>query len=248
MPIYDPDHVEYTIATGHVKIVLDDGSQLPAYWAHPAIGRKFPGIAVIHDWWGMTEMIRRIGNLFAQMGHYVIIPDLFNGQIATNPHEAIVLVEGLQDRGFALVNDALTVLENHHQCNRSVAAVGVGMGGSLAFEAAIKREDLEAAVAFGGFPHRYLGQFTAANTPICAFYGQHEPHITPAVIRKLLKEFERTGLPHQVHVIPGLGHDIFSDSFSDEEKKHSRTAIKLMFDFLDSHLEHTTPRKKGPVY
>lgn len=247
MPLYDPDHIEYRITTGHVQIVLDDGSQLPAYWAHPMMGRKFPGVAVIHDWWGLTDIVRRLGNLFAQMGHYVIVPDLFKGKIARTPQEAIKLVEDLQDNGYSRIHDALSVLENHHQCNRSVAAVGVGMGGSLAFEAAINRADLEAAVAFGGFPHRYFGRFKDAHAPICAFYGEQEPHIVPGTVEKLRNELASStkGLAHQVIVIPGLGHDIFSDSLNEAQRNQSRLALKETFAFLDKYLESPVkqPRK-----
>jgi len=241
MPIYDPDNIEYRITTDHVHIVLDDRLQLPAYFAHPTIGRKFPGVAIIHDWWGLTELVRRVANLFAQMGHYVMVADLFDGKTASTPKQAIQLVEALEDNGYPRVHNALGALETHHQCNGSVAAVGIGMGGSLAFEAAIVREDLEAAVAYGGFPHRYFGKFKDSNTPICAFYGADEPHVTPPVIKKLEKELAATPLKdqHRVSVIPGLAHDFFSLRFNNKQKYQSRLALKETFDFLDSFLEHT---------
>src|SRR3989337_55000 len=124
MPIYEPDHVEYNIENGHIHIAMEDGSHLPAYWAHPQLGTMFPGAAIIHDWWGLTTMVRRIANLFAQMGHYVIVPDLFNGQTASTARQAMALVEELGSQGRELVHEALTVEDHHHQCNRSVAAVG----------------------------------------------------------------------------------------------------------------------------
>lgn len=250
MPLYDPDHIEYRINTGHIQIVLDDGNKLPAYWAHPLLGRKFPGVAIIHDWWGLTDIVRRLGNLFAQMGHYVIIPDLFQGRVARTPQEAIKLVEGLQENGYNRIHDALTVLENHHQCNRSVAAVGIGMGGSLAFEAAIKRTDLEAAVAYGGFPHRYFGQFKDANTPICAFYGEQEPYIVPSAVEKLRKELaiSSKGLDNHVIVIPGLSHDVFSNTLTETQKSQTSVALKETFAFLDKHLESAIRQQPRTVY
>lgn len=249
MPIYDPDHIEYRIDTGYVQIVLDSGHALPAYWAHPAIGRKFPGVAVIHDWWGMTDMMRRLANLFAQMGHYVIVPDLFDGVLPKNPTEAIKVVQHLKDNGYPRVDDALKVLESHHQVNKNVAAVGIGLGGSMAFEAAIVRDDLEAAVAFGGFPHRYFGQFHKANTPIYAFYGADEPFIQASVIQRLHKELSSTpqDVTHQVEVVPGITHDFFSHTFTPQQREVSRGVLKKVFDFLDKHLEQA-PRPQRPVY
>jgi len=154
MPIYDPDHVEYRISHGHVQLVLDGGKRLPAYWAHPTLGRKFPAVALVHDWWGLTDNMRRLANLFAQMGYYVIVPDLFNGKVAQNPAEAMALVKGLVDHGYPVMDQALHILENHHQVNKSVAAVGLGMGGSLAFEAAITRRTKALLI---GYPNNPTG-------------------------------------------------------------------------------------------
>jgi carboxymethylenebutenolidase len=250
MPIYDPDHVEYSVTSGHVQIVLDGGGHLPAYWAHPLLGSNFPGVVLIHDWWGMTDIVRLLANLFAQMGHYVIAPDLFSGKTTTSPQEALKLVEALEENGYPPVHQALTVLENHHHCNRSVAAVGIGMGGSLAYEAAIVRDDLEAAVSYGGFPQRYLGRFKDANTPILAFYGEKEPHIKPEVIKKLRSELASSAhnLPHRVEIIPDLEHEFFSTTFNDLQRERSRSVLKESFAFLDSHLEGPTRHSQRPVY
>ena len=250
MPIYDPDHIEYSITSGHIQIVMDNGEQLPAYWAHPMFGRRFPGAVIIHDWWGLTAMVRRIANLFAQMGHYVIVPDLFDGLEAASPQEALRLVESLDQNGYTRVDTALTVLENHHQCNASVAAVGVGLGGSLAFEAAIMRTDLEAAVAYGGFPSRYLGKFKDAHAPIYAFFGMKEPHVKKAEIDQLIKELRNTPLrdAHRVEQVPEIGHEFFSETLTETQREQSRDVLKKTFEFLDEHLEGPSHPQRRPVY
>ncbi|GAB4521105.1 MAG: hypothetical protein OHK0046_32090 [Anaerolineae bacterium] len=239
MPIYDPDHVEYNISHGHVQIVMDDGRQLPAYWAHPAMGRKFPGTVLIHDWWGVTDMVRRLANLFAQTGYYVMVPDLFSGQTPKTPQEAIQLVKNLEGLGYRQIDAALGALEHHHQSNKKVAAVGIGMGGSLAFEAAIMRQDLEAAISYGGFPHRYFGQFKDAPTPIFAMYGEAEPYVNAHSIRQLRDELAQSkfDLPHRVEIVRDLAHDFFASNFTDKQRERSRGVLKETFAFLDKHLE-----------
>ncbi len=245
MPIYEPDHVEYSITDGMIRIALDEGGYLPAYWAHPTLGTKFPGIVLVHDWWGMTNIVRRMANLLAQMGHYVIAPDLFAGEVAQTPQQAMALLEQTKDKNYAQVSHALKALENHHHCNKTVAAVGIGMGGSLAFEAAIRRIDLEAAVAFSGFPHRFIGQFAKANTPICAFYGEQEPHIKPEVIQKMRDEMLKSnhGTDHEIHIVPQIGHDFFTEDLPPHLRQISRTVLKTMLDFLDKYLK--SPGKRG---
>src|SRR5690606_21136645 len=151
----------------------------------PRIGHRFSGICLLHDWWGMDTVSRMVANFFAQMGYYVIEPDLFGGKTANTPQEALRLVEKTQSTRYEAVNATLSVLESHHRVNRSVAAIGMGMGGTLAFEAAIKRPDLEAAVSYAGFPQQFLGQFNQSTTPILAIYGSQEPYTKPKVIQHL---------------------------------------------------------------
>jgi carboxymethylenebutenolidase len=248
MPLYDPDHVEYEVTSGNIQIALEDGTTLPAYWAHPIIGGKFPGIALIHDWWGITPIIRRMTMLFAQAGHYVIVPDLFNGKVAASHAEALELLESLGSAGYKRADMALQVLETHRHCNSDVAAVGVGMGGSLAFEAAIVRTNLEAAVAFGGFPQRYLGHFKRANTPILAFYGSQDAFISPDLIEKLRAELAEATVtpPHEVVILEGAGHDLFGDHLPEEQRVYGREAWGRTLDFLDEVLQGPTqpPERK----
>ncbi len=237
MPIYEPDHVEYHVTSSYIQIVIGDGEQLPAYLAHPHVGMKFPGVALLHDWWGLTEMTRRLAHLFAQMGYYCIVPDLFNGRKAHTPNEAIELVQTLgEDYGFQKIDHAIGVLEHHHHSNGCVAAVGIGMGGSLAFESAIARDDLEAAVAFSGFPDRYFGRFAQSNTPILAFYGANEPHVYPAAIHKLRAELGQNPIGHRVEIVDQIGHEFFSHDLTPEQKIRSRDVLKQTLDFLDALL------------
>jgi carboxymethylenebutenolidase len=245
LPIYEPSHVEYAIVSGHIQVVMDDGKQFPAYWSHPRLGTKFPGVSLIHDWWGVNEVVRRMAHWFAQMGHYVIVPDLFNGTVVATPKEAMALVETLGDGGYPRVHSSLSVLEHHHQCNGDVAAIGLGMGGSLAFEAAIIRQDLEAVVAFGGFPQRYLGRFKEAKTPVLAFYGSDEPYVKPVVVEALRKELNQSPLAqsHRVVVLDGVGHDFFGDDLPEPQRQQGRIALNQMLEFLEKHLEGPTKPK-----
>jgi len=240
MSLYDPDHVEYRIVTGHIQIVCEDGAQLPAYWSHPAVGSLFPGVALIHDWWGITPIVRRMAHLFAQVGYYVVVPDLFDGQVAGTPQEAMRLVETLGEHGYSRVDACLTALEHHHHCNADVAAIGIGIGGSLAFEAALVRRDLEAAVSYYGFPQRYLGRFKDARAPILAFYGSQEPYIQPAVIKRLESELAASPLQHRVVMLDGAGHDFFSDQLPEDRREPGRIAWQKTLAFLETHLTGPT--------
>ncbi len=239
MPVYNPDRLEYAIDSGYITIVTDDGQRVPAYWAHPRAGNKFAAIGLFHDWWGVSNICRLLANYFAQSGYYVIVPDFFEGRVATTAKQALELLEMTQTTRYRTADAALTVLERHHRTTGSVAAIGLGMGGTLAFEAAIDRDDLEVAVACAGFPQTYLGQFARANTPILALYGSEEPYIRPIVQKALREEWATTPLSdkHRLEIIPGAGHDFFYDTPTPEQREHGKQVIAHILQFLEIHLK-----------
>jgi carboxymethylenebutenolidase len=241
MPVYEPKGIQYDTISGHVDLVLEGGKALPAFWSHPNIGGTFPGVALIHDWWGIRPLERRLAQALAQMGYYVIAPDLFDTRVATTAEQAMQLVRELGTSGYAGVDAALEVMETHARSNHHVAVMGLGMGGSLAYEAAIRRDDLEAAVSFCGFPQRYLGRFAGAHAPILAVYGSEEPYIKPVVLKQLHEELTRSSPRHELVILPHAGRDFF-----ESDDRTASQAWALMAGFFEKHLARPTISRLSP--
>lgn len=250
MPTHNSNRVEYAIDSGHIEIIGDGGKKIPAYWAHPRIGHRFSGICLLHDWWGMDQVSRTLANFFAQMGYYVIEPDLFGGKTASSPQEAMELIEKTKDSRYHIVDSTLSVLETHHRTYSTVAAVGIGMGGTLALEAAINRDDLEATVCYSGFPQSYMGQFEKSNTPILAIYGSEEPYVKPNVIQRFQNELNQTKLKdeHEVVIIEGADHQIFSKDKAPDKREISKIAINHTLSFLERYMEKKHRSDKATGY
>ncbi len=227
---YQPDHVERMTISGRIQVATASGA-FPAYWSQPESGGRFPGVVLIHDWWGITEVERRLAQRFAQIGYYVIVPDLFDSHTATTPQDALMLVETYGGSGsYRQVDSALQALETHHRCNARVAAIGLGMGGTMAFEAALHRHDLEAAVACYGFPQRHFGHFAGAKAPILALYGSGETLVPPAARERLRTELAASSLGHEVVTIDGAARDFFDGA-------QSKIVWPTIVHFLDRHLQ-----------
>lgn len=245
MPVYEPNNIEYAISSGFMQVIAEGGKPFPAYGANPRLGGRFPCITLIHDWWGLTSVVRHVAHTFAQAGYRVIAPDLFDGQVANTAQTAINLVQQLGERGTERVRLALDVVEHHHLSNGAVAVVGIGMGGGLAFEAAIERSNLEAAIAFAGMPQSYLGRFKTCKTPIMAIYGDRDGLISMEAVGRLRDELTAAELheQHQIEVISGLGHEFFSDETSPHHHEMNRLLIHKTITFLDVHLKRGRGKK-----
>lgn len=245
MPIHDTAHLQYSIENGYIRIYGDDKREHPAYWAHPRMGReRFSAIALFHDWWGLKNVVILLANYFAGCGYYVIAPDMYDKKIATTPTEALALLEQTRATRQAAINATLTVLETHHRTNSQVAAIGMGMGGTLAYEAALTRTDLEASVAWAGFPQQYMGQFSTCQTPLMAIYGEKEPFVKPIVQEALSKELANSPIAqaYRLETIAGAGHEFFPDSPTPADREIGRQVIHLTLGFIEKYLER--PAKK----
>jgi len=234
-PLHRP---EYAIESGFIQVMLG-AKAIRAYWAYPSGGTKAPGMCLLHDWWGLTLAMRLLADQLAQTGYYVIAPDLYEGQLAHTPKEALAMMERTREGRHLLVDGAITVIETHHLTTSKTAVIGVGMGGTLAYGAALERDDVEAVAAFSGFPHAYLGQFSRAQAPILAVYGEHEPFTKPVVLQALREELAQDPR-HRLVIIPQASHDLFADQVG---SPLSRQALALLLAFLDDHIE----RPKRPT-
>ena len=78
----------------HSQIVLFDqkvdGPQ--GFFVRPDDDQVYPAHVLIQAWWGIEPHIRELANRLATKGFAVMVPDLYHGQIATEPNDAGKLV------------------------------------------------------------------------------------------------------------------------------------------------------------
>lgn len=239
-PSHPSHYVEYEVHASYMQVVAGDGGQFPGYAARPRLGERFPAVVLLHDWWGLNGAIRMLATQLAQAGFYVLAPDLFDGKLAKTAREAAGLVDEMaRKRRFERVIESLDVLEKHMHSTRRVAVVGVGLGGGLAFRAAIHYPHREAAaVSFSGFPQTYIGKFKACPVPVLAIYGSADPLIPQTMVERLRGELRASALrdQHQVVTFDGAGHELFPEDPTDAEHDHGARAIAKAVAFLNAHL------------
>ncbi len=60
---------------------------LRGYYVEPVGTGSYPGIIMIHEWWGLNDNIKYMAELLASSGYKVFAIDLY-GEVATTPERA----------------------------------------------------------------------------------------------------------------------------------------------------------------
>lgn len=245
--MFEAHQLQYNIVSGYIQIV-SDGHQLPAFWSHPELGGPFPGLVMLHDQWGLTGHVRSQARRFAELGYYVIAPDLFDRETATTPEQAQVLIERLGESARAHVNAALHALRTHHKCNNKIGLIGWGMGGNLALKTAIHQDDLRATVMFYNVPGENVlpAELLMLASPVLAIFGALDALCPPVAVDKLRATFEQSSVEHRVISYPDVGRDFFNDSHPSFDAEIAEQAWTEALKFLNLHLEVKIPDEPGP--
>lgn len=115
----------------------------------------YPGLLLLHEWWGLNAQIKDLGNRLACEGYVVLVPNLYmrqGGMVTANAEVAAALMGRNNEPGLLQdLNTCCEFLNTRDAVKRNVfAVVGYGMGGTLALRFACHRKRLRGAVSFYG--------------------------------------------------------------------------------------------------
>lgn len=141
------DPYVHTRVSKHVQV------ETVMFW--PQVKETFPGLVLLHEWWGLNSQIKDQATRLACEGYVVIVPNLYvrlGGMVTASAELAETLMGRLNEKdALQDINSCCEFLNTRDHAKRNVhGVVGVGMGGALAIQFAGQRRRLRAAVAFYG--------------------------------------------------------------------------------------------------
>lgn len=114
----------------------------------PVSGR---GVLLLHSFWGLTSSVKSLADGLADEGYTVLAPDINFGEIPGSETEAVDhLGKANPDRLASLVLSSAQLLQEK-SAEPTIAAVGFGMGGSMALWASVRLNSIiDRVVSFYG--------------------------------------------------------------------------------------------------
>ncbi|HEV2817970.1 MAG TPA: dienelactone hydrolase family protein [Allosphingosinicella sp.] len=190
------------------------GRSFAGWLADGSGGAPAPGVLVLHEGAGLTDVIRdKAARVAAEFGCVAFAPDLFGAPPpapgdAAALAEAQAIVRGLRDDPAELrarCAAALAVLEGHPRVDPGrLAAIGYCFGGAAAIELARAGAPLKAVAGFhaGVLP----GGAEAIGGRVLLCHGAEDPAVPAARIQEFAAALGEAGIDWQLHLYGGVGH------------------------------------------
>ncbi len=149
-----PTHTDQMVDP-YFKSKMPKEHQVDSLLFWPQQAGVYPGLVLLHDWWGLTSQMKDLGARLACEGYMVIIPNLYGrlgGMVTANDDVAAALLERQNDdQVITDINSCCEYLNTRTMAKKNIhGVVGYGMGGTYALRFACHRKRLRAAVSYYG--------------------------------------------------------------------------------------------------
>ena len=193
------------------EISYDIGTQkFKGYLATPDGSGPYPGVVIIHEWWGLNDYPRLRADQLARAGYVALAIDMYgDGQTADTPSGATALSsQALSDwdQVFARVQKGVDVLKEQSLVDsKKVAAIGYCFGGGVVVNTARMGLDVAAIVSFHGNlapktqKHDYKAKMLILN-------GAADPLVSKEEILGFKNEMKQFNIPYEFVDYPGAKH------------------------------------------
>ncbi|HSN02674.1 MAG TPA: dienelactone hydrolase family protein [Acidimicrobiales bacterium] len=190
----------------------DDVTTTPlrGYLARPSGDGPWPGVVMIHEVYGLDDIMRRQAERLASAGFLTLALDLYSDGGARRCLISIMRAS-LKGEGkpFGDIERGRAWLAESSECSGKIGLIGFCMGGNFALLSATAGFDAVAA-NYGQVPRHAESVFDGA-CPIVASYGRHDWTLRGAAT-KLEQALKRAGVVHDVKEYPDAGHSFLNDA------------------------------------
>ena len=185
---------------------------LKAVLGRPVGPGPWPGVVLVHEAFGLTDVMRRQVERLAAAGYLALMPDLFTaGGARTCLVATFRALSAGEGRAFVDIEAARRFLLGRADCTDAVGVLGFCMGGGFALAAATSGF-AASSVNYGRLPADLDAALEGA-CPIVGSFGGRDRSL-PGAADKLRAALDRRTIVNDVKEYPTAGHAFLNDAES----------------------------------
>jgi carboxymethylenebutenolidase len=185
-------------------------ADLTAVLARPQDPGPWPAVVVVHEAYGIDDVMRRQVERVARGGYLALMPDLCAaGGTMRCLISTFRALQRRQGSAWANIEAARKDLMARDDCTGRIGILGFCVGGAFALAAAGRGFDVSAP-NYAPLPNDLYATVVDA-CPVVASYGAEDRGLRGAAA-KLEEALSRAGVEHDVREYPGAGHSFLNDA------------------------------------
>lgn len=220
---------------GYITLNTKDNRPFNVYVTGPTDSRR--GILLIHEWWGLNEVVRGWADEFAAAGYRAMAIDLYNGEVATDPKVARKLMSSVNQT--AANKKYAAALKDLKAPGRKLATIGWSFGGSQALRATLSAPELvSATVSYYPFGDMVADKQELApmKGPVLIQVGTEDFAFTPDKVKKYRLAVSDAGKTLIIQTYKAK-HAFNKPSGKNYNKYAHEMATKSTYEFLETYLK-----------
>lgn len=191
-----------------------------------------PGVLVLHAWWGLNSVFRKLCDRLASNGFVAFAPDLNLGRVAKTIQEAEQVMSELPpERKQAVAAAAPVFLRARPEVRKEpLAVIGFSMGAAWSLGLASELpQDFQKVVLFYGAGE---GDFAKMRAEVLGHFADNDEYESPEYIRAMEADLRQAGRNPTFHTYPNTLHWFFEDDRPEYDPEAARLAWSRTLAFL----------------
>lgn len=211
------------------------------YLAQPEAEGTYPGVIMIHEWWGLNENIEDMARLLAHEGYVVLAVDIYEGSVAENSDQARVLAGTAREnteKSVANMQAAIDYLQTLPAVeDQSIGSMGWCFGGQQSLNISRTSEDLDATVIYYGNLETEAAKLQTLKGPVLGIFGAEDTGIPVESVQAFEAGLDQLGIENNIYIYPGVGHAFANPSGSRYAPEETVDAWEKTVNFLNQNLK-----------
>jgi len=168
----------------------------------------FPGLIVIHEWWGLNDWVKEEASKLSDEGYVTLAIDLYRGKVATTPDEAHEIMRGVpEDRAKRDLHAAVEFLQSQRNVKKDrLGSIGWCMGGGYSLDVALQEPTLRADVINYGHLVTETTSVQKINAAVLGIFGAQDRGIPVDDVKKFEDMLKQQGKKVEIVIYPNAGH------------------------------------------
>lgn len=207
------------------------------YLAKPVDDGIYPGIIMIHEWWGLNDNIKEMADKLASHGYVVLAVDLYDGDVVTTSEQARELITTFDSEyGIQNMNSAVSLLNENYSAD-TLGSIGWCFGGAQSLNLALDNDQMDATVIYYGSLQTNPETLSSIDWPVLGIFAELDKGIPVSTVNEFESALNEASVENQIYIYDGVDHAFANPSGERYAPEESKDAWGKTISFLESNLK-----------